>query len=122
METEIILRRNYLLVRLKGELDHHSSARLRQEIEEKMQQSGCRNIIFNLEGLTFMDSSGVGLLLGRFRQVREMGGQMAICHVPRTVYKVLEISGIPKIVSMFDREEEALLYLGQGPGQRRGDR
>lgn len=62
-----------LLVRLEGELDHHSAAKLRTDIEEQIETGKVTHLVLNLEFLSFMDSSGLGVILGRFKQIRANG-------------------------------------------------
>jgi len=118
MQLETIVRDQCLLVRLRGELDHHWTDMLRQRIDQKMTECGLKHLLLNLEGLTFMDSSGIGLLLGRYRRVTQQGGQMVLCKVSSAVFKVLEISGVPKIMPSYESEAEALSKLGTSVKRR----
>ncbi len=118
MDLEIILKDQFLLVRVYGELDHHWAAKLRQSVDQALQEHRAQNLLLNLEGLTFMDSSGIGVLLGRYKRVSGQGGRMALCRVSSSVFKVLEISGVPKIIPFYQSEAEALKKPAL-PAQRR---
>ena len=100
--------RHNLIVRLTGELDHHNAANLRQAIDRRLRDREIQNLVLNLEHVSFMDSSGVGVILGRYRQVADRGGKMALCRIPAGILKVLEISGISKIIPFLGSEEGAL--------------
>lgn len=100
-----------LVLKLSGELDHHSAAEFRTRFEVEWNRDGARNLILNFKNVTFMDSSGVGAIIGRYKQVSKNGGRVAICGPSKTVKKILEMSGLPRIVSLFESEREALRNL-----------
>ncbi|MFZ4452196.1 anti-sigma F factor antagonist [Salibacterium aidingense] len=101
-----------LCVRLKGELDHHSSRELRAKVEQFLEQNRPLHIVLNLEELVFMDSSGIGVILGRYKQVRKNGGEMVVCSISAPVKRLFELSGLFKILRLENREMDALRKLG----------
>ncbi|WP_017728155.1 anti-sigma F factor antagonist [Halalkalibacterium ligniniphilum] len=101
-----------LLVRLEGELDHHASGQLRSQVEEALSQHELKHIILNLEHLTFMDSSGLGVILGRYKQVNHLGGEMVVCAISPAVKRLFEMSGLFKIIRFVENEQFALQTLG----------
>jgi stage II sporulation protein AA (anti-sigma F factor antagonist) len=101
-----------LIIRLVGELDHHTAEQLRSKVEEKMDQHGIKHILLNLKDLTFMDSSGLGVILGRYKRVTQLGGQMIICAISPSIYRLFELSGMFKILKIVDSEQQALEVLG----------
>jgi len=112
LRISLEMEKSTLIVRLEGELDHHHSDQVRSQIEAELEKGIINNIIFNLEKLTFMDSSGLGMMLGRYKTVRQLEGKMSICCVQPNVYKIFELSGMFKILSVYDSEEEAIKGLG----------
>lgn len=100
-----------LLVRLIGELDHHTAEELRAKVEEKLQRE-VKHIVLNLEQLSFMDSSGLGVILGRYKQVKAIGGEMVVCAISPAVKRLFELSGLFKIIRLEENEEYALQTLG----------
>ncbi len=105
-------KKNILIVRLEGELDHHTSEIVREKIDKELDEGLVNNLLFNLEKLTFMDSSGLGVLLGRYKKIRLVDGKLSICCVIPNVYKIFELSGVFKILSVYDSENEAILSMG----------
>jgi stage II sporulation protein AA (anti-sigma F factor antagonist) len=95
-----------------GELDHHTAADLRQQVERIIEKDGVRHILLNLEDLSFMDSSGLGVILGRYKQITQLGGKMIICAISPTIYRLFELSGMFKILKIVESEEQALESLG----------
>lgn len=121
MDVEIDLRPPVLLVRLSGELDHHQAELMREKVDRELDRHRPRAVLFNLGGLTFMDSSGVGALLGRYRRIGEAGRQMAVCAVPAAISRITEISGLARIIPFFEHEAEALQHLILGaPAPQKG--
>lgn len=105
-------REDILCVRLDGELDHHSAIELREEVDTAIKNLSLSNILLNLERLTFMDSSGLGVILGRYNQVKSLGGEMVVCCVNPQVKRLFEMSGMHKIVQVTANEDDALFLLG----------
>lgn len=120
MKIEMEQHRAVLLVRLTGELDHHHAEQMREQVDREIARHPSRAVLFNLRGLTFMDSSGVGALLGRYRKIDAAGGRVAVCEVPDAISRITEISGLARIIPFFDREADALQHLLLGlPSKRR---
>lgn len=105
-------RNSVLLIRLKGELDHHTAEQLRQQAEHTIDQHEIKHIILNLEELHFMDSSGLGVILGRYKKIKKNNGEMIICALSPAVKRLLEMSGLFKIVQVELSEKNALQRLG----------
>ncbi|GIM48286.1 anti-sigma F factor antagonist [Collibacillus ludicampi] len=102
-----------LVVRLQGELDHHTAEIVRERVEGELNKDLTPHLIMNLEGLSFMDSSGLGVILGRYKRVSQMGGRMALCSVNDTLLRLFELSGIQKILRIYDSETHALAEIGE---------
>lgn len=103
--------RDTLIVRLSGELDHHAADAVRLQLDEEIARGRCRHLVLSLEALQFMDSSGLGVILGRYKLIKQKGGQMVVCHVNAPVYRLFEMSGLFKIMPVFETENEALAGL-----------
>lgn len=83
-----------LIAHFMGELDQHSAASARSELDSLLSDKGITRIEFDLSGVTFMDSSGIGVILGRYRIISERGGTMGISKPQRNVERLLKLSGI----------------------------
>lgn len=99
--------KNNLLVQFKGELDHHTTEDARQKIDQLYFDKKIKNIILDLRGLTFMDSSGIGLIMGRYKNCLEKNGRLAIVSDSVYVDKILRMSGLLKIINLYPTIEEA---------------
>ncbi|MCL6638747.1 MAG: anti-sigma F factor antagonist [Firmicutes bacterium] len=112
MELDLELRNNTLVARAGGELDLASAGRFRAALEEALDRHPVRNIVFNLERVTFIDSSGLGVLLGRYKRIAKSGGRVLIVGAQPQVRRILELSGLLRIMGEFASEEEALDKVG----------
>lgn len=101
-----------LLIRLKGELDHHTAEKLRLLAENEIEKQEIKHIVLNLEELHFMDSSGLGVILGRYKKIKKNNGEMIICAISPAVKRLFEMSGLFKIMQVELSEKNALQRLG----------
>lgn len=97
-----------LVVRMHGELDHHAVESIRNDIELALENTHYRGLVLSFRGIDFMDSSGLGLILGRYRTVAQKNRKMALCEVNPALQKIFEMSGILKIVPVYDIEASAV--------------
>lgn len=98
---------------LEGELDVATVPRARVELEAALVKPGVRSLILDLTGVSFMDSSGLGFLLGRYRWCMENGAVMAVAGARAQVRRVLELSGLTKIMPVTATVGEALARVGR---------
>lgn len=96
IQTEYI--GNTLIVKLKGEIDQSCSAALRLDIDRKIRENHIKNLVLDFGEVSFMDSSGIGVILGRYKQIKALGGRTIIVRPQPQVDKILELSGIKKIM------------------------
>lgn len=112
LEAEFFIREQVLVVRLKGEVDHHEANRLRTEWQRYIKHEGVVHVILNLANVQFMDSSGIGVILGRYKEIISKGGELVVCHVTPPVERLFSMAGLYKIIRFEESEEQALLSLG----------
>ncbi|AKG35483.1 MULTISPECIES: anti-sigma F factor antagonist [Paenibacillus] len=103
--------RGVLVVRLTGELDHHAADFVRMDLDEAILRKQVEHLVLNLKDLQFMDSSGLGVILGRYKLIRGKGGKMVICDANPPVKRLLEMSGLLKIMPLYQDETAALSDL-----------
>lgn len=99
---------NNLIVKLKGELDHHTSEELRKKIDKHFNGANLTNIIMDLNELTFMDSSGIGLIMGRYRNAIDKRGKLIIACENESIKKILDMTGLLKIINLYPRLDTAI--------------
>jgi len=97
-----------LIASIAGELDHHSAEYIRQKIDNEMIKSTNKNIIFDFSSLSFMDSSGIGVIMGRYKYVQRLNGKIAIVNTNVQIDRILEMAGIKKIIPVYDKIDAAI--------------
>ncbi|MBT9156757.1 MAG: Anti-sigma F factor antagonist [Firmicutes bacterium] len=112
-------RGNILVVSLSGELDHHTADELRQTVEKELDKDIARHILLDLSQLVFMDSSGVGVLLGRYRRILAQGGKMAAYSLHPHLEHLYEVAALSKVIPAFASENLAVNELKKDEGLRR---
>lgn len=108
MDLEFKQIRNTLLVRIQGEIDMVVAEKLRREIDKKLESKKTTNLIINLEKVSFIDSSGLGVLIGRYKKMAGLSGRMFIVGARPSVYKILMFSGINRLVGMYNNEQDII--------------
>lgn len=91
-----------LVVKVPKEVDHCFADGIREEVDRRIQMEDIKILEFDFQETEFMDSSGVGLLMGRYKLMRALGGEVIITHAGERMKKVLMLSGVHKIIPMED--------------------
>lgn len=94
MDTIFYLQNETLVATLAGEIDHHSADRIRSDIDDELRLYDVKDLVFDFSDVTFMDSSGIGVVLGRYKKIRASGGRVVIRNANSLVRKILEMSGV----------------------------
>ena len=111
MNIKFSNRGSTLIVLFTGELDHHFAEYARNKIEGELLKATTRNVVFDFSGLSFMDSSGVGVIVGRYSNIRKLGGKVAIVCINQKICRILEMSGILKLIQVYESLDNALRAL-----------
>ena len=90
-----------LVTKISGELDHHMAKAIRTETDKRIMRGNVKNLIFDFNDLHFMDSSGIGVVIGRYKLISSLGGKLTIISSKANVNKILNMSGIPKIAGIY---------------------
>ncbi len=107
MPVEIDIDENCVTAYLSGEIDHHNAAELRKKIDEAVEMSYPQLLVLDFGAVTFMDSSGIGLVMGRYKLMNDLKGKITIENAPRAIGKVMRMAGIEKLI--FAGKEKNLL-------------
>lgn len=111
MEVTLIGEKKALLVKVTGELDHHMAEKIKAEVDDKMRSTNAVNVIFDFSELSFMDSSGLGVIMGRYKKVRTLGGRIIVFGVNAGVLRIMEMSGLSQIIKLTPNYEKAIRIL-----------
>ena len=104
MESEYLNKEKILLLKITEEIDHHAVEKIRRKADFEIEKHIPRKVVFDFSNVIFMDSAGIGLILGRYKNVVSLGGSLEVINATETVNKILIMSGINKIVNI-NKEE-----------------
>lgn len=102
---------NCLIIYITQELDHHAVTILREQSDRLIEAGDIRHIIFDFKDTDFMDSSGIGLIMGRYKRVMFRGGKAAVSNVGDGVNRIFQLSGLYKIIGKYATAQEAVTGL-----------
>ena len=103
MSKEIFVKDAVMTIRLPEEVDHFEADRLREEAGEMLEERNVKEVVFDFRKTGFMDSSGIGLVMGRYREMQLVGGKVRAVHVGERVRRILVMSGVARVIEV---EEE----------------
>ena len=105
---------NCLVIYISNDLDHHTVTLLRDYSDRLIEAGNIRHIVFDFTDVDFMDSSGIGLIMGRYKKVMFLGGKAAVRHVGEMVNRIFGLSGLYKIIEKYDTAKDAVEALTKG--------
>ncbi len=108
MQVEVNVVKDVLVAVLGGEIDHHFAEQVRSKIEKEYEENKVKNIVLSFRNVRFMDSSGIGMVIGRYKFAQARGGSLVACDLTLEAKRIFDMSGLGKIVKIYDTLEEAL--------------
>lgn len=97
-----------LVIHLPEEIDHHNCKNLKYETDLLLEENYIRRIVFDFSRTNFMDSSGIGVLLGRYKQMKASGGEVTYYGAGAQVRRILTVGGMAKLLRGFEDKESAI--------------
>lgn len=104
MSAKIEYRQNEIRVYLEGEIDHHSASIIRVSIDEAIISKRPQTLVLDFGNVTFMDSSGIGLVMGRYKLMRTVSGRIKVQNLSPSAYKVMKLAGLEKLGEIRQKE------------------
>ncbi len=114
METTLLAKHRLLVMRIHGEIDHHAAEKIRRTLERELKRTGAINIALDFGRVTFMDSSGIGVIIGRYKTVQALGGQIILYDVSEQIMRLLEMAGVDNLVIISPNLHEGIKVLNGG--------
>ena len=105
MNINFIKQDKQLIVEITEEIDHHVVEKIRRKVDDEITRYMPRKTIFDFSRVSFMDSAGIGMLIGRYKMMKLIGGSLEVVNISKTVKRILEMSGINKIIPMEEKRE-----------------
>ena len=104
---DVTERNGYAILAVRGEVDVYTAPRLRERLVELVSQ-GKHRIVVDLEGVDFLDSTGLGVLVGGLKRLRSHDGDLSLVCTQQRILKVFEITGLTKVFSIHDSVDDAV--------------
>ena len=120
MGLQIDTQGRVLVAKPDGEIDHYIAERLRVQIDAAFDKSACRHMVFDFSNVSFMDSSGIGMIIGRYKNTEKRGGRLVLSGMNQSMIRLFQISGLAKIIMKASSVKEAVQNLGEGYSEQNG--
>ncbi|HEY9062131.1 MAG TPA: anti-sigma F factor antagonist [Pseudobacteroides sp.] len=108
MKVKFVNKGNTLIASIIGEMDHHTADYIRDKIDGEMIKSSTKNIVFDFSKVGFMDSSGIGVVMGRYKNISKLNGKTSIIKANEQIRRIFEMSGVVKLIPIYDNIDEAI--------------
>ncbi|MBP3603341.1 MAG: anti-sigma factor antagonist [Lachnospiraceae bacterium] len=102
MEEDFKVIDNYLMVKMPEEVDHHKSGVISKTADKYIINTGVGNVVFDFEDTRFMDSSGIGIILGRYKKIACFGGKVFAINADSRIKRTLMICGLHKVIEILE--------------------
>lgn len=106
MNTKFEEKDKLLIFEITEEIDHHTTEKIRRKMDNEIQRYMPRKAIFDFNNVTFMDSAGIGMLIGRYKTIKMIGGTTELIHVNPSIKKIFEMCGLLKIIPIKEENQK----------------
>ena len=106
MVSEYFKEGKTLVIRVTEEIDQHTADKLRRKVDNDIEIYSPKKVIFDFNGIEFMDSSGIGMVLGRYKLVKILGGNFEIINVNKRMKRIFDMSGVSRIIDIKEEVKE----------------
>ena len=103
MSVQINVTGEVVTAYLGGELDHHTAKEMRETIDNAIELNMPTLLVLDFKDISFMDSSGIGLVMGRYRNLIKTGAELHIIGAPPNIFKILKLAGIERLAKLESR-------------------
>lgn len=100
MNSMFIVKNGDLHIRMPREMDHHQAEQIREEADNVILQGKVKNIVFDFSKTTFMDSAGIGVMVGRYKKISCFGGKVIAVHMNGRIMKMIQLSGMKGMIEI----------------------
>lgn len=100
MAVQIDIADEILTARIIGDIDHHNAKEMRETIDNAVIKGEIKDLELDFRDVSFMDSSGIGLVMGRYKLMQEVGGTLRLCNVANHIKKVMVLAGLDRLAIM----------------------
>lgn len=108
MKVDFVKKGVMLTVQMQGEIDHHAAAEIRTKVDAYITGSNVKYLVMDFSQVSFMDSSGIGMVMGRYQNMKRLDGEVCIVGLTRSVKRILDMSGLTGIIPVYENQEAFL--------------
>lgn len=94
-----------LIFKLTEDVDQHTSEKIRRKMDNEIKRYIPRKVIFDFSDISFMDSAGIGMVLGRYKLAQMLDGELEIINVNKSMKKIFDMSGVSRIINIIEEEK-----------------
>lgn len=105
MESKFYEEKKLLVFKITDEIDDCSVQKIRRRADYEIERYMPRKVVFDFDSVTFMDSAGIGLIIGRYKFVNMLGGKLEVANLTESVKKIFEMSGILRLIPVANLDE-----------------
>ncbi len=105
METKFFEKDKLLVLKITDEIDDYSVQKIRRRADNEIERYMPKRVVFDFDSVTFMDSAGIGLIIGRYKFTNMLGGSLEVANLTQSVKKIFEMSGILKLIPIVSLDE-----------------
>lgn len=106
MDINYFNKEKTLIFKIYEDIDHHNVQEIRRRADYEIERHLPKRVIFDFNSVSFMDSAGIGMLIGRYKTVNLIGGKLEIANISKSVEKIFEMCGILKLIPVINYEEK----------------
>ncbi len=114
MELEHHIENNICTISIEGKLVHHTVAEVKTYAKPLFTYDVIQGVILNLEKVSFLDSTGIGIIIFLFREFEKQKVPLVVCQIQESIFQILQMAGLDRMVKFFSTEEEALKSFHEG--------
>ena len=110
MESKFYDKDKLLVFKIKEEIDDCSVQKIRRRADYEIERYMPKRVVFDFDSVTFMDSAGIGLIIGRYKLINMIGGELKIANVNTQIQKIFEMSGLLRLIPVEQKDKKEVQY------------
>lgn len=108
MKVDFVKKGIVLTAQMQGEIDHHAAAEIRTKVDAYITGSNVQTLVMDFSQVSFMDSSGIGMVMGRYQNMKRLGGKLCIVGLQQSVKRIVEMAGLTGVIPVYENQEAFL--------------
>ena len=110
MESQYLKKDKQLIFKINEDIDECVAQKIRRKLDNEIERYMPRKVVFDFDSVTFMDSAGIGLIIGRYKLINMIGGELKIANVNTQIQKIFEMSGLLRLIPVEQKDKKEVQY------------